>query len=220
MVLLPKTKEDVQSINLDLTANKLTIEKARTVINRFLSIVTWCDDQFAVAQDGWAGNPIPSPVPRRNLAFTTANYWIFDRKIPSEPDAIRALALYREGRNAEQNFLVSYAVLSFYKIIEIHYPNGPQTRTWIATAFPKIESALQTEVAREFHRECGATAPERHIYDAYRLAVAHASPRTISDPDCAKELKRLHIAADVLRVLARHFISTELRISDCMYSGD
>lgn len=220
MVLLPKTKEDVQSINLDLTANKLTIKQARTVINRFLSIMTWCDDQFAVAQDGWAGNPIPSPVSRRDLAFTTAHYWIFDRKIPSDPDAMRALALYREGRNAEQNFLISYAVLSFYKIIEIKYPSGPQNRSWISSAFPSIEPTIRTEVAHEFHRERGSKEPARHIYDAYRLAVAHASARTISDPDCAEELNRLHIAADVLRMVARHFISTELRVSDCLYSGD
>jgi hypothetical protein len=31
-------------------------------------------------------------------------------------DARRALALYREARNAEQNYLVSYAVLNYYKI--------------------------------------------------------------------------------------------------------
>ena len=54
-----------------------------TIINRYLSIMTWCDDQFSIAQDGWSGNPVPVAVPRRNLAFTTAQHWVFDRKIPS-----------------------------------------------------------------------------------------------------------------------------------------
>ena len=59
LVLLPKTERHVQSISMDLAANQLGIPEARTVINRFLSVLTWCDDQFAVAQDGWAGNPEP-----------------------------------------------------------------------------------------------------------------------------------------------------------------
>jgi hypothetical protein len=72
----------MQSINVGLTANGLSMRDARTILNRFLSIMTWCDDQFAVAQDGWSRSPIPSAVPRRNLAFTTGYHWIFDRNIP------------------------------------------------------------------------------------------------------------------------------------------
>jgi hypothetical protein len=83
--------------------------------------MTWCDDQFAVAQDGWSGNPVPVAVLRRNLAFTTAHDWIFDRKIPASEEVRRALALYREARNAQQNFMVSYAVLNFFKVIEVRY---------------------------------------------------------------------------------------------------
>jgi hypothetical protein len=220
LVLLPKTKEHVQSINIDLAANKLTMHEARTVMNRFLSLMTWCDDEFAVAQDGWAGSPVPSPVPRRNLAFTTTHDWLFDRKIPSDNDARRALALYREARNAEQNYLVSYGVLNYYKIIEIRHPDGPKARAWLAAAFPIVEPKIRVEVLREFHGERGTIPPEKHIYDAYRLAVAHASNRTISDPDSSHEITRLHIAADILHELARHFISTELKVSDSMYSGD
>jgi hypothetical protein len=220
LVLLPKTKEHVQSINIDLTANKLTLQEATTVINRFLSLMTWCDDQFAVAQDGWAGSRLPSPVPRRNLAFTTTRDWLFDRKIPSDKDARRALALYREARNAEQNYLVSYGVLNYYKIIEIRHPNGREARAWITTAFPIVEPKIRVEVLREFHSERGIIPAEKHIYDAYRLAVAHASNRTISDPDSSHEITRLHIAADILHELARHFISTELKVSNSMYSGD
>ena len=144
----------------------------------------------------------------------------FDRKISSDNDARRALALYREARNAEQNYLVSYAVLNYYKIIEIRHPDGPQARAWLAAAFPIVEPKIREEVLREFHRERGTIPPAKHIYDAYRLAVAHASTRTISDPDSSDEITRLHIAAEILRELARHFISTELKVSNSVYSGD
>jgi len=220
LVLLPKTKDHIQSINIDLANNKLSIDEARTVWNRFLSIMAWCDDQFAVAQDGWAGNPVPMPVSRRDLAFTTAYHWIFDRNIPVDSDTRRALALYREARNAEQNHLVSYAVLNYYKVIEIGHPEGPQTRSWLATAFPVVEPRLDAELMQRFHSERGNSSPESHIYDSYRLAVAHASTKTKSDPDCSKEITRLHDAAEILRRLARHFIASELKVSDCTYSGD
>ncbi|MEJ2228706.1 MAG: hypothetical protein P8Y67_10815 [Alphaproteobacteria bacterium] len=87
MVLLPKTKDNVQSISMDLTANKLNGQKALTIINRFLSLLCFCDDQYAVAQDGWSGNPIPIGVPRRHLAFTTTTHWVFDGRflIPTKP---------------------------------------------------------------------------------------------------------------------------------------
>jgi len=49
-VLMPKTNDHVQSIHIDLTANRLTDSKAMTKINRFLSVMTWCDDQFSIAK--------------------------------------------------------------------------------------------------------------------------------------------------------------------------
>jgi len=118
-ILMPKTQDHVQSIHVDLTWNQLSYGEAMTLINRFLSIMTWCDDQFAIAQDGWAGTPAPTVVFKRDLAFATTHMWIFDRKIPSSDDARRALALYREARNAEQSYMISYPVLNYYKIVEI-----------------------------------------------------------------------------------------------------
>jgi hypothetical protein len=73
--------------------------------------MSWCDDQYAVLQDGWSGNPVPVPTRKRDLGFTTAHTWIFDRKIPVSTEARKALAIYREGRNAEQNYLVNTSQL-------------------------------------------------------------------------------------------------------------
>ena len=143
MVLLPKTKDNVQSISMDLTANRLNEQEALTIINRFLSLLCFCDDQYAVAQDGWSGNPIPVGVPRRDLAFKTATHWVFDRKIPDTEEARRALALYREARNAEQNFLVSYAVLSYFKIIEIVHSNEGEATAWLEQNFAAASATMR-----------------------------------------------------------------------------
>ena len=222
MVLLPKTKDNVQSISMDLTANKLNEQEALTIINRFLSLLCFCYDQYAVAQDGRSGNPIPVGVPRRDLAFMTATHWVFDRKIPDTDEARRALALYREARNAEQNFLVSYAVLSYFKIIEIVHSNERKATAWLKQNFAAASATIPPEVLARFDAERGQVTPEDHINRAYRIAVAHASPRKTqaSDPDDASELRRLHTAAKVLRPIARYFIKNDLRISDSPYGEE
>lgn len=224
-VLLPKTRENTTSIHIDLHGQKVSAEEAITLINRFLSLMTWCDDQFAIQQEGWSGNPEPTPVPKRNLAFTTAYQWIFDRKIPHSEDAKRALALYREGRNAEQNYLISYAVLSYYKILEIKYPDEDEkVRKWIADNFSvlKADKSLAEDIAK-LEKACREKEPPLepplYISKACRIAVAHASANYPSDPDQFNELRRLHGAAHIIRALARHFISSELAISDCFFDG-
>lgn len=221
LVLMPKTQENAASIHVDLTANSLTDRQAITVINRFLSIMTWCDDQFAICQDSWSGNPVPVAVPRRNLAFTTALQWVFDRKIHTDEKVQRALAVYREGRNAQQNFMVSYAVLNYYKIIEIgqENPRG-DVKNWFRDNFELLRH--QPEFREEFEgfaKICDGEQPHEYIYKACRIAVAHAGKDSQSDPDDANELLRLHTAADVLRIFARHFIASELGVSDIKYSG-
>lgn len=217
-VLMPKTKDHVQSIHVDLHANRLSMEEAMTVINRFLSLLTWCDDQYAVVQDGWSGNPIPVPVPKRNLAFATAPCWVFCREISTSLEVQRALALYREARNAEQNFMISYAVLNYYKIIEIHHERGPASTKWVAENLPTVlDDPSANESIAAFLVACGEEKPETYIYKACRVAVAHASVDWPSDPDEFAELRRLHNAADVMRRLARRFISRELNVSASLF---
>ena len=221
LILFPRTKDHVQSVHIDLNANCLSMKGAQTVVNRFLSILSWCDDQYAVAQDGWSGSPIPVAVPKRNLAFATAHHWIFDRKMPASSDAKRALAIYRDGRNAEQNSLVSYAVLNFYKIIEIRHNGKERSKKWIAANFDTVAAAHSYEDAFEVIRQkSGTGGPQKHLYEECRNAVAHGGLSHNSDPDEIDELHRLHEVAIVMRLLARHVILHEMGVSDCYYSGD
>lgn len=223
LVLMPKTKEHTQSIHIDLYANRLTDKQAGTVINRFLSLLAWCDDQFAVKQDGWSGSPVPIAVARRDLAFATAHDWVFDRQIPQSDKARLALALYREGRNAEAAALVSYAVLSYFKVIENQYDNNEdaKARKWITRNFSGATAAhAENPNLKHFIAACGSEAPGKYIWDAYRVAVAHASTNYPSDADDSDEITRLYTASYVLRLLARHMIRNELGVSDSVYSGD
>lgn len=221
LVLMPKTRDNVQSAHIDLEANGLTDAEALTLLNRMLSVMTFCDDQFAIAQDGWSGNPMPIGVPRRDLAFSTTRHWLFDRSSPDNAKGRRALALYREGRNAEQNFMVGFAVLSYYKIIEIRHQGAPASMEWVRTNLKEtLAEDGQGDEAAAFLAACGDESPELYIYAACRVAVAHASPNRASDPDESGELRRLHIAARVMRQLARRFIKKELGISDLPWTEE
>jgi hypothetical protein len=221
LVLFPKTKENVQSVHMDLIANRLDHREAMTVINRFLSIMAWCNDNFAIALDGGSGNPVPVPVPKRDLAFMTAYDYVFDRKLPASEDAMRALALYREARNAQQNAFVSYAVLNFYKIIEMRNHGKEAVRTWFRDNFEALRQAnVGNEDIKGFLAVCGAEPPHKYIHNSCRIAVAHAGKHSKSDPDDANEIVRLHTAARVMHLLARRFIKNEFGVSDLIYSNN
>ena len=220
LILMPPSREHTTSIHIDLAGQRISSEKATSLINRFLSLMAWCDDNFAILQEGWSGNPVPMPVLKPNLGLITAYNWFFDRKIPTSPEARKALAIYREGRNAEQNYLISYAVLSYYKIVELKYRGKSGARSWFGTNYTalKDDRTLAGDIAR-FEKERGAEKPGDYLYRACRVAVAHANKPFSSDPDDVGELRRLHVAAHVLRALARRFVQNELGVSDCPYDG-
>jgi len=220
LVLMPKTADNVQSVHIDLAANRLDHREAMTVVNRFLSILAWCNDNFAIAQDGWSGNPVPVPVAKRNLAFMTASNYIFDRKIPVSEKARRALALFREARNAQQNGFISYAVLNYYKLIEIPDRSKNGVKKWFQVHLEELRSGPRTEDIERFFEMCGQELPHEYIHKSCRLAVAHANKYSKSDPDDAHEIARLHTAANVMHLLARRFIEQEFAISTIMFSGD
>jgi hypothetical protein len=96
---------------------------------------------------------------RRLTTFTTTYQWIFDPKIPSSEEARRALALYRDGRNAEQNFMVSYAVLNFFRIIEIRNHARGDAKDWFRDNFAKLR--YEPRYADAFNRFAEICANEK-----------------------------------------------------------
>lgn len=218
-VLMPKTREYTQSIHIDTVTHRIPDEEAKTAINRFLSILAWCTDQHAVVIGGWSGSPIPMPVPRKNLAFATAYEFPFHRSISNSHEVRRALAMYRDGLNSEEAGLAGYAVLSYVKIIEIRNPEGEDVRKWIGSAFMAATANVSSDPRMEhFTASCGIEGPVEYIWKACRLAVAHARKKHISDIDESGELTRLYSASFVLRLLARHFIKTEFKVSTSILS--
>lgn len=220
LVLFPKTKDNSYSISVDLATERLNSDDARTLINRFLSLLSWCDNKHAILRSGWFGNPVPLPVPRRNLAFQTAHDWLFERSLPKNEDLLKCLAYYREGLNAREAGNATFQVLSFYKVFEIHYPRRPSVEKWVTEVFDDACSDGQGENLIRFHEDRGEICIGEYVARNCRVATAHAARDVPSDVDSSLEIRRLENAVPIIQSLARHFIKTKFSFSASSFSDE
>ncbi len=221
LVLFPKTKENSHSISIDLAHERISADQARSLINRFLSIMSWCDDQPASLHEGWSGNPVPVPVSRQNLAFITAHEWHFNRRLPDDEKLKMCLAYYRDGLNAFSVGLASHAVLSFYRVIETKLSTKKRAIEWINDAFEGVKNSNVEDFRRyEEDRKMTCLGHGEYIYKKCRVATAHAAEDAPSDPDGTGEARRLLNAARVIKQLARNFIKDKYNFSESYFEDD
>lgn len=216
-VLFPKTKENSHSISIDLHSERITAEEARTLLNRFLSLLSWCDDLHAILREGWSGNPVPVPVPRRDMASSTMMPWMFNRSLPDDGQLLNCLSYYREGLNAGEAGIASQEVLSFFKVFE-EGRDGQKVKQWIATVFDNACAKVHAEILNQFEQDRNGKTPETYVYENCRVASAHASKRFPSDADMTSETRRLTTGAKIMKALARYFIRTRFQFSDSYLS--
>lgn len=220
LVLFPKTRDHSHSVSIDLTHERISADNARSLINRLLSVMSWCDDQPASLHEGWSGSRVPMAVPKMNLAFITAREWHFYRTPTDDERLRRCLAFYRDGLNAFSVGLASHAVLSFYRIFETKFGQKKWDAIhWINTAYEELGTRV-TELlgAYELDRQSTRLTHGEYIYKRCRIATAHAARDAPSDPDGAEETRRLLNAARAIQQLARHFIKEEFEFSDSYLS--
>lgn len=216
LVLFPKTKDHSHSISIDLAHERISADDARSLMNRMLSIMSWCDDQPASLHEGWSGNPVPVPVPRQNFAFMTMHEWHFYRTPPDDEQLKRCLAFYRDGLNAFSVSLASHAVLSFFRVLETKFgQNKWSLISWINAAFEVFQPSIpESHPDYEAERQPTDLGHGEYIYKWGRIATAHAALDAPSDIDSAGEIRRLLNVARVLQRLARYFIKQEFKFSD------
>lgn len=74
-------------------------------------------------------------------------------------------------------------------------------------------------IGLKFEEHCDGKKLEKYLTVLCRHAVAHAGDPHNIDPDDDGKIGRLHVAAKVLRELARHFIRTEMGVSEHYFDG-
>jgi hypothetical protein len=217
-VLFPKTKENSHSISIDLQGERIKAEDARTLLNRFLSVLSWCDNRHSILRDGWSGNPVPVPVRRRNMPFATMMTWIFYRSMPEDAVLLNCLSYYREGLNAAEAEIASQEVLSFFKVFEMRR-DARKAKKWIKCVFADACADAHERTLGQFHSDRKEIEIEDYCYNC-RVAAAHASKKFQSDADMSSETRRLSVAAEIMRALARHYIRTKFDFSETYLSDE
>jgi hypothetical protein len=119
-----------------------------------------------------------------------------------------ALALYREGLNADQGF---YRFLSFYKITNILRNQVAQQSDWINNNLQRVwnHRALERlEVLQQRGVDVG-----NYLSSEGRCAIAHAYEQPIRDPDLPDDLFEVREDTRLIRGLAEVAIECELGVA-------
>lgn len=205
LVLKPATKDTEQSVHI--AHQELSDDKAVTLINRFLSILVWCDDQGTETIGGWSGSPIPVSVHRQSRSIGSSIAFPFYRDIEDDPKAQLALALYREGRTINS---IPFAFLSYFKILNIFW-NGNEIIEGLRGILPLITDGEARNCIDDLSKQYTDVA--EYLYGSGRCAVAHAYSGTIVDPDNSFDLRRLSQDIWIIKAVAELLIKDKLNIS-------
>jgi hypothetical protein len=215
LLLRPATRETSQSIHIDLS--NISDEDALTLVNQFLSVLSWCDDQPMENKYGWSGNPVPVSVPVGSRQIGSSIAFPFYRDLEVEPKARLALALFREARTINS---VPLSFLSYFKILNIFWEDKFRTTNGVR-ANPIVEGiratlpTIQDSPAKERIANLQATHIDvaAYLFESCRCAVAHANTSPIADPDNIQDLHRLSADISIVKAIAEELITTQFGLS-------
>lgn len=191
------------------------VEACMSRLYRFTSVLGWFLGGYVDVVDVMSGShPIGygaqyrqafSEVGQAGAKSFSCNYMPI---IEEEPTRI-ALAFWREGEKLRRVH-DSYSFLSYFKVIESQFADGRSREDWFNRNLDHLTDRASTRVAEL--RAAGENVGE-HLYHSGRNAVAHATlGRGIVDPDVPADRRRIKADLEVMRELARRFISQDLGV--------
>ena len=211
LLLKPATRDDDQSIHVNL--QRISTVEALTLINRYLSVLSWCDDQPMENGYGLSGTSVPVAVGRESRSVGSSIAFPFYRNVEPEPNTRLALALYREGRTVNS---IPFSFLSYFKILNIcwkdKYENGRnEIIEGLRATVPKITDMIAIARAKELQ----ASVPDvpRYLYESGWCAIAHAFADPLVDPDDVANLRRLSQDLEIVKAVAEYLIEDKMGVS-------
>lgn len=210
LILKPMKRDTEQSIHINLRGTS-EIE-AQTIINRFLSLLSWIDDQPMENIFGFSGSPVPIPAGRGDRVTAQSRIFPFGRTLETNQKSRLALALFREARTVNST---PYEFLGYFKILNIVWNdrwatiNGTRERPivdGIRTTLPHLKdsrSLQRLRVISQTHTDSAA-----YLYESGRCAVAHANLSNVVDPDDFGDLRRLSADMCIIKEIAEYLLET------------
>lgn len=187
--IIPIMKDHFPAVAINKPPGK-SREQCEELLMRFVSNLSWVEnDGFLI--EGIGGGSLPAPMGRsKQTGFSICDE--FDLSYfpePTEPKALLALALMREGRGLNHP---GYSFLSLYRVLEVALGQGKKKQTeWINA---KISAGLDHHHSKKSLEELisnGVNDIGAHLYESGRCAIAHASHNPIIDPDDPADARRL-----------------------------
>jgi hypothetical protein len=186
------------------------------LLMRFLSNLAWVEEKGLLVE-GIGGGSLPVPMGRdKSFGFSICDE--FDLSYfpePTDEKALLALALMREGRGLNHP---GYAFLSFYRVLEVAFPEGRARGEWINSRMNSLPDHRAKEALAKLHAQ-GIPDIGIHLRDSGRRAMAHAREAPIIDPDDPADARRLRSELPIMIALAKLAIEEVFCVetSDAVY---
>lgn len=184
-------------------------EDAESLLYRFLSVLSWRENAgISVAHRTGGSLPMMMGL-NKKFGFSIREQFDFtDIICPEEENPRIALALMREARSLNH---YGYAFLSFWRVLELAFPNPKVRVGWMEETIPAlkgpgIEEALENIALENIADVC------RHLFESGRCAIAHATGKPIINPDDPRDALRLYRELPLVRELAVRAIEEKFGI--------
>ena len=184
-------------------------EGAGKLLMRFLSALSWVERRGYLI-DGIGGGSMPFPMGRdKERGFSICEEFnLTSLSDPKDEQALLALALMREGRGLNHP---AYAFLSFYRVLEVAFPNGAAIKTWLGSTIDSLTGFGVPQAMAKLKAEGKQDVPA-HLWELGRCAVAHANRKPIVDPDDPADARRMQEELPIIRALAERAIEEKLGV--------
>lgn len=189
------------------------LEDGATRLSRFLSLLAWSrnggiEELFATGSN----NPTqPGRLGKGNYgksSWADVEPWhALYLPMPLTPEALLALALFREGATLNSPPL---AFLSHFKVLNTVFEKGSAQSDWINNHLKLVEHGRAKERLTELklrHQDIG-----KYLYKQGRCAVAHAFSTPVANPDDYVDRIRLRDDLPLIERLAELCIELELNV--------
>jgi hypothetical protein len=184
-------------------------EDAGRLLMRFLSALSWVERRgYLVEGIGGGSSPFPMGRDKERGFSICEEFNLTSLPDPSEEQALLALALMREGRGLNHP---AYAFLSFYRILEVAFPNGAAIKAWLGSTVGSLTGFGVAEAMAKL-KDDGRDDVPAHLWESGRCAVAHANREPVVDPDDPADARRMRDELPIIRALAEKAIEEKLGV--------
>lgn len=220
LLLKPATRNTEQSVHINLVKEKLSSEDAMTLVNRLLSVISWCDGGskgMDILDGGVSGTAIPVEISIRNRMIGSSFVFPFYKEMEKNPKALLALALYREGLVSDS---VPLRFLSFFKVLNIFYNDKTirkkkqKPHNQLIEGLKGLIPHVKCDMAKQRLQELSKQVSDIPVYlYKRRCAIAHSFTNPTVDPDNVTESRDLSKDLWIVSSMVDYLIENKLGVS-------